>query len=159
MPYPPNNMGVPSSNRHFQYQAGGLNNVGEYLASGLPYSDYISFVAGSVQQVQFPYVTSELYLKNDGAGVLFVGWTKSGVEGSNKYSLASGESVTLKIRIKDLYLSASAACSASITAALTQITKDQFPILTGSLADPNSGWAGYVTGSGPRPGFGYDGLG
>jgi hypothetical protein len=158
MVYPTNNQGIPSTNRAFTYQAGGLNSVGEYMASGLPFSEFLTFVAGSVQQVQFPYVTSELYLKNEGAGDLFVGWTEIGVEGNNKYRLASGESVTFRIRVKDLYLSASAICTGSVTAALTQITKDQFPILTGSLASAD-GWAAFVTSSGNRPGFGYDGIG
>lgn len=158
MVYPANNQGIPTTNRAFNYQAGGLNSVGEYMASGLPYSQYVTFVAGSVQQIQFPYVTSELYLKNEGAGDLFFGWTQSGVEGTNKHRLASGESVTFRVRVKDLYLSASAVCTGSISAALTQITKDQFPILTGSLASDN-GWAAFVTSSGNRPGFGYDGLG
>jgi hypothetical protein len=158
MVYPANNMGVPTTNRSFAYSAGGLNSVGEYMASGLPFSEYIIFNAGSLEHVQFPYVSSEIYLKNDGDGDLFVGWTKSGVEGTNKYRLVSGESVTFRIRIKDLYLSASAICTGSITAALTQITKDQFPVLTGSLASEN-GWAAFVTGSGPKPGFGYDGIG
>lgn len=158
MNFPANTMGVPTSNRGFQYPESGLNNVGEYMASGMPYSNYLTFTAGSVQHVEFPYVTNELYLKNDGAGTVFVGWTRNGVEGTNKFSLASGESVTLRIRVKDLYLSASTICTASVTAALTQIKKKQFPVLTGSLASAD-GWSAYLTSSGDRPGFGYDGLG
>lgn len=158
MAFPDNNMGVPSTNRAFTYPESGLNNTAEYQASGLPFSKYYTFVAGSIQQVEFPYVTNELYIKNDGAGTVFVGWTYVGVKATNKFSLASGESITLRMRVRDLYLSASAICTASVTAALTTIKKKQFPVLTGSLASAD-GWSTYVTSSGNRPGFGYDGIG
>jgi len=150
--------GVPTSNRGFQYPESGLNNTMEYMASGLPYSKHLTITTGSVQQVQFPYVTNELYLKNDGAGSLAVGWTENGVLGDNKYVMASGESVTLRVRVKSLFLVAeSGSCATNVTAGLTMIRKYKMPVLTGSQAGPD-GCCAYITGSND-PVFGYDGLG
>lgn len=150
----------PTSNRGFQPPRSGPNNVAEYLASGLPYSKEVT-VTGSTgsTQINFPFVTSEIYVKNRGSTELAVGWTHAGVQGTNRHVLLQNEAVTFRVRVKSIFLlGVSGAVPADLTAAMTMVSKKTFPVLTGSAADPNSGEFGFNSGSLEHI-WGYDGIG
>ena len=144
----------------FQPPQSGPNNVAEYMASGLPWSQEVN-VTGSTgsTQLSFPFVTSEIYVKNRGTGPLAVGWTHNGVRGTNKYTLLTNEAVTFRVRVKDLFLlGVSGSVTADVTAALTQISHRIVPTATGSFADPITGEFGFNSGSVERA-WGWSGLG
>jgi len=150
--------GVPETNRGFQYPASGLNNTAEYMASGLPYSSGVLITAGAASRVDFPFVTSEIYITNSGSAAAF-GWTANGVLGTNRHVLAANSSIALRIRVNTIYFtSLGAAGSLSLTAALTTIPFRSYPKLTGSNADPVTGEPLFLSASVDRS-YGYGGLG
>ena len=107
------------------------NIVSEYQASGIPWVSE-SNVAAGVTKFSFPTVTRDLIVRNNGVSNIFVGFTENGVLGSNGFTLATDASFTQPIRVKDMFVSASATTSVSIIAGLTRIPRTAFPILTGS---------------------------
>ncbi len=152
--------GSPDSNRGFQPPRSGPNNVAEYMASGLPFSQEVAVSASTeVNQIDFPFVTSEIYVKNRGAGPLAVGWTANGVLGNNKHTLLQDEAVTFRVRVKSLFMtSTSGSGTADVTAAMTQISHLIVPVATGSAAHPVTGEFGFDSGSLDRV-WGWDGIG
>ena len=149
---------VPTSNAGFNYPRAGLNQVGEYMASGLPWVTQ-SVLSTTPSSFSFPYVTNEITIKNDGAEVIHFGFTENGVKLGNRFSLADPEQVTLRVRIDKIYfVAATGAPVVNIFAGLTQIDEKNFPLLTGSLAHPVTGKAAFLTGSTAFE-YGYDGLG
>lgn len=144
-----------------QYPNSGPNNAAEYMASGLP------FVTTSVQtsdpyKISFPYVTSELYFNVFGSGnEIRVGFSANGVQGSNFFVIKSDQPIQpLRIRCKELYIMAHSGNNDgfSLMAALTTIKAQNFPVLTGSVADPVTGLPMFISSSLTNE-FGYDGIG
>jgi hypothetical protein len=149
----------------FQYPSSGPNNAIEYLASGLPWSKHFGVEAEpSASRVDFPFLTSEIYVKNHGSGSLAVGWTEEGVLSDNKYVLESQDQVTFRIRVKTIYLtSPDVNTTASLTVALTMIPQKTFYTLSSSGMNPETGAPAFITGSNQygdpfEPVFGYDGI-
>lgn len=140
-----------TSNRvSFNYPASGLNNVGEYQASGLPYVTS-SAVTTTPSHIQFPYVTKFFTIVNPSGGSVRVGFTEAGVQGTNFFSVAPSGSQSLDIRCKSLFVRAEAgSATVQVVAGLTQIPAQRLPVLTGSAV--------FATGSTDLV-FGYDGLG
>jgi hypothetical protein len=144
----------------FQYPNSGPNNTAEYMASGLP------FVTASTQsttpfKISFPYVTSEIYVNVSGSSEVRVGFSLAGVQGSNYFVIKGGDASTaLRVRCKEIYVMAHAGASTgySVMAAMTTIKYINFPILTGSLADPDTGLP-LFTSSSQAGTFGYLGIG
>lgn len=163
MPFDPrdptiNFAGTPTTVRGFQYPTAGANSALEYMASGLPYSEEVVATTGSVQ-VDFPFVSSEIYVKNRGSGPLAIGWTENGVKGTNRHTLLQDEAVTFRVRVKSIFLlGVSGSVTADLTAALTMIDKRNFSVLTGSAANPDTGGFGFSSGS-TESIWGYDGIG
>jgi len=163
MPFDPtvNFPSSPSSNRGFQYPQSGPNNTAEYMASGLPFSKEVAVLpaASGSQQIDFPFVTSEIYVKNRSANPLCVGWTDVGVRTVNRHVLLQNEAVTFRVRVKSVFLfGVSGSTTADLTAAMTMIPKKSFPALTGSAANPDTGGFGFNSGSLERI-WGYEGIG
>lgn len=144
----------------FQYPSSGPNNAAEYMASGLP------FVTASVQsstpfKISFPYVTNEIYINVSGTNEVRVGFSLVGVQGSNYFVIKGSDNPTpLRIRCKEIYIMAHAGASTgySVMAALTTIKSDNFPILTGSVANPDTGQAMFISSSQEKI-WGYFGIG
>ena len=91
----------PSSNpayAGFQQPGSGLNNVSEYIASGMPFVTS-SVYSTTVVRIDFPFVTSELYFRSGGGSLRF-GFTQNGVNGSNYWIVGSGEHESFRIRCK-----------------------------------------------------------
>lgn len=129
----------------------GLNNVGEYQASGLPWVTS-SGVTSTPFEINFPYVTNGISLHVTGGSVdLRLGFSLNGVNGTNYITLKSSDSwLTLNIRCKAIWLRAEAGAvnvPFSVMAGLTTIEEREFPILTGSAI--------YNSASNFSPVFGY----
>lgn len=108
----------------------GLNNVGEYQASGLPWVTS-SVATATPSKLDFPFVTNRITFKALGDGVKF-GFTLNGIQGSNYFTLDASQSLTMDIRCKTLYVSSGGSTGYEIFAGLTTILERDFPILTGS---------------------------
>jgi hypothetical protein len=120
----------------FQYKAG-LNNVGSYQISGIPYASASINVPASAADpivVIFPSVTQKIMVHNhDAANVLRVGFSANGVKGTNYWIIdnedANGKGkpyVEMKIRTDRIYLlgMTNAVTSAVVYAELTGITPE-----------------------------------
>lgn len=117
---------------NFNYPAPGLNSVGEYMASGLPWVTASSATTSSFQ-INFPFVTNELMITNSGSNPLRVGFTQNGVNGSNYFLVLPGTDAEIDVRIKTLYVRAhTGSVDYSVYAGLTQIPARSMPVLTGS---------------------------
>jgi hypothetical protein len=116
-----------------RYQAG-LSNVGSYQISGIPWaSSSISapISSGTPANVEFPFITKSIIVKNTGASggpSVKVGFSENGVKGTNYFLLAPSESFAADLRVTNLYvLSAGAATTVSIIAGLTGIAINNLP--------------------------------
>jgi hypothetical protein len=127
----------------------GAGFVSEYQISALPYVTSSTATSGTLTQIDFPYITSFLGIRNTAAsGSLIVGFSRNGTLGTNRLTVDTSGSFGADYRIKSLFVSATTgSVSYELTAGLTLVQTRDFPILTGSLpANP--------TGS-----FAYDGIG
>lgn len=116
-----NNLG----NQWYQPTAG-LNNVGSYQTSAIPWASS-SLVApassGTPLQIDFPYVTKFIVVKNLTSNNLRVGFSENGIKGSNYFVLTNLESFQGDFRVTKLFLLADGATptTASVVAGLTGI--------------------------------------
>lgn len=140
----------------FNYRTG-QNNVAEYQASGLPYVTQ-SVATTSPFNIQFPFVTNELTVKNNTAGLLRVGFTQNGVQGTNYFTLSVSGSYSGRLRVTDLFVRSDAgSVSYEVVAGLTTIPRQEFYILTGAL-NVFSGSEQQILDYGLK-GLGYNGIG
>jgi len=117
----------------------GAGHVPEYLISGIPYvtsSIIAASVSGSIQMIQFPTVSREVVIKNNTASTeISVGFSSNGLtKTGNYFTVDGGDSVTLPIRVVDLYISNSLGASIAyeVIGSLTTIERRNFPVLTGT---------------------------
>ena len=119
-----------------QYPRSAPNSAAEYQVSGLPY--VTSSIAGNTNttEIQFPYASRFINIKNTGTNYLLVGFTNNGVKnGGQHFTIAPSGSFRDELRIKDLYLmAANATTTFEIVAGLTMVERRYFPTLTGSSA-------------------------
>ena len=106
-----------------------------------------------------PYVSSKLYFHTSG-GTLRFGFTENGVNGSNYFLVNSNDgNFSFDLRCKTIYVRAdTGSVTMSLCVALTQIDRDRYPLLTGSLADPITGKFLHNSSSVAYE-IGYNGLG
>ena len=110
----------------------GFNLTAEYQVSAIPWVTS-SNVTG-VKRHDFYKVTKFVVVKNNsGPGTLRVGFTNLGVQGSNYFELAAGESFAGDFRVKTVYLSSSANVSYSMLAGVTMIDASMMVEITGSI--------------------------
>ena len=117
----------------------GLNNVGSYQVSGIPWvTASLAAPASSSAplEVAFPSVTKSILVKNVNGSTnkVRIGFSANGVQGSNYFLLDKDESFEADVKITKLYLLSNTASTASISivASLTGIE---------SVLLPNS-WSG-----------------
>ncbi len=140
----------------FQYPASGQNNVAEYQASGLPFVTHSQVTAGTVNHIQFPFVTNFISVKNNTNGTLKIGFTNNGVQNSNYFSLPVSGSFEGRLRITDLFVTAeTGTLQFEVLAGLTSIVRNNFFILTGSYV----GFSGSLTDEVNPRFYGYNGIG
>jgi len=140
----------------FNYRTG-PNNAAEYQASGLPYVTQ-SVATTSPFNIQFPFVTNELTVKNNTAGILRVGFTENGVNGTNCFTLPVSGSYNGRLRVTDIFIrSETGTVNYEVVAGLTGIPRQEFYILTGAL-NVFSGSEAQILLYGLK-GLGYSGIG
>jgi hypothetical protein len=133
----------------FQFVKPGLNAVGQYQLSGIPWvSASVMVQGGNVTMVEFPTVTRFVTVINDATGSnkpLRVGFSTLGVSTNGHYfKLDNGESYTGEFRVINLYMAEHgdtlAGATASVVAGLTMIDEDNLPTNWSSSAgsDPTS---------------------
>jgi phosphotransferase system IIA component len=110
----------------------GLGSVGQYQMAGRPHARTVSVAAdsgGHGQKISFPTVTRNITIKAHSGSNIIVHFTTDAAAARTDgeyFELAAGESVTLGVRVRDLYISkiatgAGATASVSICAELTNI--------------------------------------
>jgi hypothetical protein len=124
-----------------QWPQPGFNFTPAYQISGLPYALSATATNTPPYRVTFPYVTKFITIRADGA--LNVGFTANGVAGTNYFLMANNETLTMEVRVKEMYVKGIA--NFHIIAGLTGIPTASIPTLTGSYVFDSSD--PYFTGS------------
>ena len=116
----------------FKFAKPGLNSVGQYQMSGIPYATASVVVSNTaVTEIEFPTVTKFVTVVNEHSGSsakLRVGFSSAGTANTNHFILDNGESYTGEFRVSSIYLAGdSTPTTASIIAGLTMIETDNLP--------------------------------
>jgi hypothetical protein len=130
----------------------GLQNVGSYQVSGVPYatsSIAAPSSAGTPTQITFPEVTQKIVVSNvNSASPLRVGFSSNGVKGTNYFIIPAATSTTVfpsqefKVKVSSIFIlsNTTTPTSASVFAELTNIDTD----LLASSGPNGSNWSGSV---------------
>lgn len=116
------------------YPESGANWAVEYSVSGIPWLTSSILGTSETRRISFYGVTKELIVKNVSGSNLQVGFSQNGVQGSNNIALASGESVSMAVRCREVFLFGTAV-SFCVFASITGIQAGNVPFLTGSNPD------------------------
>ncbi len=130
----------------------GIANVGSYQVSGIPFaSSSIAAPAssGTPAEVNFPFVTQRIIIRNTSSGDLRVGFSANGIKGTNYFIIPAGTSTStfpqseFRVKVNSVFLLANAATptSASVFAELTNID-EHLLYNSGPTLLPN--WSGSV---------------
>ena len=116
----------------FKFAKPGLNAVGQYQLSGIPYATASVVVSNAaVTQIEFPTITKFVTVVNEHSGSsakLRVGFSSAGTANTNHFILDNGESYTGEFRVSSIYLAGdSTPTTASIIAGLTMIETENLP--------------------------------
>ena len=116
----------------FQFAKPGLNAVGQYQQSGIPFASASILVSNSsVTEVEFPTITKFVTVINEHSGSsakLRVGFSSAGIVGTNYFILDNGESYTGEFRVSSIFISGhSTPSTASVIAGLTMIETNNLP--------------------------------
>ncbi len=116
----------------------GVNHVGAYQVSGRPFASG-SVNASTATKVEFPKVTRWLYVTNDGVTPCRIGFSESGVNGTNHFILSGSGNRTelLELKVSEVWISGSN--NVSVMAGLTNI---ETTTLSSSVGPSWSGSAG-----------------
>lgn len=132
----------------FDNPKGGIGYAAEFQSSALPWvTSSVAPAAGSPVRFEFAKVTRFITVSNRDqatSGSLSFGFTRAGVVSTNnKYTLMGGQSITLELRVRDFWLQGETGTPPySLCAGLTNITRDNMPLLTGTLPSSDPGWIG-----------------
>lgn len=132
----------------FDNPKGGIGYAAEFQSSALPFvTSSTAPAAGSPVRFDFPKVTRFITIANRDATVtntMSFGFTRAGVVStSNKYILNGSQSITLELRVRELWLQGESSTPAySVCAGLTNIDRSNMPVLSGTLPDGSPGWTG-----------------
>jgi len=115
----------------------GFGYAAEFQSSGLPWvTSSVAPAAGSPTRLDFPKVTRFITIANRDTttNTLSFGFTFNGIRfTNNKYVLNAGQSVTLELRVKSLWIQGeSGTPNYSVLAGLTTVDAKDMPELTGS---------------------------
>ena len=116
----------------FKFAKPGLNAVGQYQLSGIPYATASVVVSNTaVTEIEFPTITKFVTVVNEHSGSsakLRVGFSSAGTINTNHFILDNGESYTGEFRVSSIYLAGdSTPTTASIIAGLTMIETNNLP--------------------------------
>lgn len=125
---------TPFTGSPHQYTGVGLNNVGSYQVSGMPYASGSIDCTGSYATIEFPYVTRWIQVINhDNTNELKVAFSVAGLTGDNHFKVHSAHNANkeggylprLEVKVSKLYISGSDDCD--VIAGLTSIPASIIP--------------------------------
>ena len=129
---------------NFKYTAG-LNNVGSYQVSAVPYLTASSTLSNAAVKISFPYVTSWVQVKNtDATKSLIVALSEEQCDPakSNNFSVTSTSSTDVyNWKITELYFTGSGNnCTFEVIAGLTYLPVER----VNNIAPSGSNWSGSI---------------
>lgn len=117
----------------FNNNSSGMGNVAEFQSSGWPWVTSSVAPTTTPQRIDFPYVTSEIHVRNNGSTAMAVGFTLNGTKNGNRFEIPGSSSVSWKIKTNKLFLiGLTTTVNYSLMAGLTGIEYIRYPTLTGS---------------------------
>lgn len=112
-----------------------INQVNEYLTSGIPWVTSSVLTLGNTVEVKFPSVTRTIFIKNNiPSSVLAVAFTQNGLKPTtaNYFTVTGTETFQEDLRVSSLFLSSTlGSVTFSVVAGLTRIPAGQL-LITGS---------------------------
>lgn len=127
----------------------GIGYSAEFQSSALPFvTSSTAPSVGSPVKFEFPKVTRFITVSNNDTtptNSISVGFTYSGlVSTNNKFTILGGHSITLELRVKDLWIQSETMTNSpySLCAGLTVVDRGYMPLLTGTLPGEVPGWEG-----------------
>jgi len=120
----------------------GLNNVGSYQVSGIPYLSG-GFDAGSGASVLFPHVTKWIQISNSGSAVLYYSYSENGAASTpGNYGIVFPNESTpvLEVKATELYLNGGTANGVFVSAGLTNLPIER----VNNISPSGSNWSGSV---------------
>ena len=142
---------------NFRYTAG-LNNVGSYQVSGMPWvTGSVNCLAGTGEQVvKFPYVTKWVTINNNSGQDLRVAFSQNGVLGKQYFVIpafdvdSGGNTRTLNLKLTEIWISGS--LKVDVVAGLTNLPVSR--IDNNTVSPSGSNWSGSYDGIGYDNGYG-----
>jgi hypothetical protein len=122
----------------------GLNNVGSFQVSGMPFAISGS-TGGTIVKISFPYVTKWVQIQNyDGTHALSIGFSQNGVNNANHFSLDKKTTTPVyDLKITELYLRGETLANDvdyHVIAGLTNIPVER--INNSAVSPSGSNWSG-----------------
>lgn len=105
----------------------GFQNSQAYQTPGLP---FVRTTSAATEKIEFPNVTRSIHVTADGADIAV--YFAAAAPAARKFTVKNGTTVTLPVRVRDLWVDTGAG-TASIFAALTTIERHAMPELDGSI--------------------------
>jgi len=120
----------------------GLNNVGSYQVSGIPYlSGGIDATGVGGASLTFPYVTRWITITNSGSVDLYYGYSLNGATGNNAgIVLPNSTTPRLEVKVTELYMAGGTSGGVYVAAGLTNLPTDRVD----NIAPSGSNWSGSV---------------
>lgn len=109
-----------------------------YAAPGWPWVTGSTPPTASIVHISFPTATTSLFIRNTSSSTtLSVAFTSNGLKSDVRkyFTLTGGQELDLKLRTKDLFVSATAGSpTVEIIAGLSYVLYSDFPTLTGTVS-------------------------
>jgi hypothetical protein len=119
----------------------GLNNVGSYQVSGIPYLSGGLDATGAGASLTFPYVTRWIQITNSGSNDLLYGYSENGASGENVgIVLPNSSTPRLEVKATELYLQGGTANGVYVAAGLTNLPVSRVD----NISPSGSNWSGSV---------------
>jgi hypothetical protein len=118
----------------------GLNNVGSYQVSGIPYLSG-GIDATSNASLNFPNVTRWVQITNSGSVDLLYGYSENGAAGSNAgIVLPNSTTARLEVKVTELYLQGGTSGGVYVAAGLTNLPVSRVD----NIGPSGTNWSGSV---------------
>ena len=101
----------------------GLNHVGSYQVSGLPFIYTAAIGGGATQTIEFPSVTKKVFVENLGStNSLTISFSTSP---TSKVIIPAGDSIELSVKSGSITIESASGTSYQIYASLTTIARER----------------------------------
>jgi hypothetical protein len=126
----------------------GLNNVGSFQVSGMPFAISGS-TGGTTVKISFPYVTKWIMVQNwDGTKEMNIGFSSNGVNNAHHFVVEKKSTTpVLELKLTELYLRGATLADSvpfHIVAGLTNIPAER--INNSAVSPSGSNWSGSYSG-------------